>query len=70
MKYIEIIKVNKELNGEMKSKLVNALLVANITINQSKDIIEYYHRDIGINLNAEISSYDNVFQESFEFDRK
>lgn len=69
MKYIEIIKANRELEAEMKSEIINALLVSNITINKSKDIIEYYHRNLGVNLNAEISSYDNIVQESFGFDK-
>lgn len=68
MKYIDIIKVNRRMADAGKGDNINAFLVSNITISKLKEIFECYHREAGVNLNASISSYDRVVQESFSFD--
>ena len=64
LKYSEILKLNNELEKGNQLDLYNILLLSNIEVHQSKEIIEYSLRTEGINANVELGDYDNIVQES------
>ena len=64
MKYIEILKKNKELQENTHSTLYNIAIISNITINQLKDVLEFYLRTVGINPCIKMGDYDNIVQDS------
>ena len=64
LKYSEILKLNNELEKGNQLDVYNILLLSNIEVHQSKEIIEYSLRTEGINANVELGDYDNIVQES------
>lgn len=64
LKYSELLRLNKELEKGNQSDFYNILLLSNIEVHQSKEIIEYSLRTEGINANVELGDYDNIVQES------
>ena len=64
LKYSEILKLNNELEKGNQLDLYNILLLSNIEVHQSKEVIEYSLRTEGINANVELGDYDNIVQES------
>ena len=64
MKYLDIIKRNRELCAALPSEKYNISLLSNVTINQSKDVIELALREHSINAHIEIGDYDAIIQNS------
>ena len=64
LKYSEILKLNKNLEKKDKTSSYNISLLSNITIHQSKEVIEYSIRKEGINANITLGEYDNIIQDS------
>jgi len=67
LKYSEILRLNKEISTNLKSKLSCISILSNITIHQIKEILEYSLRSDGINANVDIGNYDNIVQDSQKF---
>ena len=59
LKYSEILKLNKNLESNLKSIPYNVIVLSNITVHQIKEILEYPMRCEDINANVEIGDYDN-----------
>lgn len=64
MKYLDIIKKNRELGAALLGEKYNISLLSNITMNQSKDVIELALREHSINADIEIGDYDAILQNS------
>ena len=62
LKYSEILKLNRELGGKMKSENYNVTILSNIIVTQNKEILEYSLRTNGINANITFGDYDNIVQ--------
>tara|TARA_Y100001960_G_scaffold167353_1_gene175800 strand:+ start:4296 stop:6038 length:1743 start_codon:yes stop_codon:yes gene_type:complete len=67
LKYSEILKLNKELENNLKSSTYNISVLSNITIHQIKEILEYGLRYEDINANVVIGDYDNIVQDSQKY---
>jgi len=67
LKYSEILRLNKEISTNLKSKLSCISILSNITIHQIKEILEYSLRSDGINANVDIGNYDNIVQDSQKY---
>ncbi len=66
LKYSEVLRLNRDLKDNIKGDVYNILLLSNVVIHQSKDVIEYFLRYSGINVNIELGDYDNVVQDSYK----
>jgi len=64
LKYLEILKANKELQSKFNSRLYKIKILSNISISQIKELLEYSLRVEGINAELTIGDYDNIVQES------
>jgi FkbH-like protein len=64
IRYSELLRRNKELESIIESKKYKIKVLSNITVNQTKEILEYNLRIEGINANIEIGDYDNIVQDS------
>ena len=67
LKYLEILKLNQRIEGDLISNPYNITVLSNITVNQIKEILEYSLRSDGINANVVIGNYDNIAQDSIKF---
>ena len=67
LKYSEILKLNKELVGCLRSDTYNIVVLSNITVNQLKEICEYSLRITNINAGVKIGDYDNIVQDSLKY---
>lgn len=67
LKYSEILKINNELEEKIKSKIYNISILSNITINQTKEILEYSLRKENVNAKVKIGDYDNIVQDSLKY---
>lgn len=70
LKYTEILKLNKELIGKIKSKPYNIGVLSNVTINSFREILEYNCRYNNIEPTIEIGNFDNIVQDSAVFNKK
>lgn len=70
LKYTEILKLNKELIGKIKSKPYNIGVLTNVTINSFREILEYNCRYNNIEPTIEIGNFDNIVQDSAVFNKK
>lgn len=70
LKYTEILKLNKELIGKIKSKPYNIGVLSNVTINSFREILEYNCRSNNIEPTIEIGNFDNIVQDSAVFNKK
>lgn len=66
IKYHHLLQKNVELGSQMELNYRIAAL-SNVTINQSKEIIEYSLRQEGIGAVVEVGEYDNIIQDSERF---
>jgi len=66
IKYHQLLQKNTELGSHMELNYRIAAL-SNLTINQSKEIIEYSLRRAGIGAVVEVGEYDNIVQDSERF---
>ena len=64
LKYSEILKLNKNLESNLKSIPYNVIVLSNITVHQIKEILEYPLRAKGINANVDFGDYNNIVQDS------
>ncbi len=67
LKYSEILKLNKELENNLKSSSYDITVLSNIIVQQGKEILEYPLRSQGINANVEFGDYDNIVQDSQKY---
>ncbi len=67
MKYLEILKKNKEFQKNKNHLKHEIALLSNITLNPFKDILEYYLRIEGISPNINVGDYDNIVQDSLKY---
>ena len=67
MKYLEILKKNKEFQKNKDHLNHEIALLSNITLNPFKDILEYYLRIEGISPNINVGDYDNIVQDSLKY---
>ncbi len=67
MKYIEVIKKNRELGFLLKGPKYKIAIISNITINQLSDILELSLREEGINADVLIGDYNVIVQDSNRF---
>ncbi len=63
MKYSEIIKLNKALEGQVYGPEYNISIISNIMVHQSKDICEWLLRTESINAKVTLGEYDNIVQD-------
>jgi FkbH-like protein len=71
LKFPELIRANNELGVSLQSKdKVRITVLANITVNQLKPVLEFSLRSEGLNASVEIADYDNILQESTSLDNK
>lgn len=70
LKYTEILKLNKAMVGKIDSNPYEIGILSNLTINSFKEILEYSCRHHGIEPNIEIGNFDNIVQDSSNFNRK
>lgn len=66
IKYHQLLKKNAEMGSQMNLNYRIAAL-SNVTINQSKEIIEYSLRREGVAAVVEVGEYDNIIQDSERF---
>jgi len=64
MKYSEIIRLNRELEGVLKETKYKVVILSNIMVHQSKEICEYLLRVESVNASVSIGEYDNIVQDS------
>jgi FkbH-like protein len=67
MKYLEILKKNKELDSNFSGERYQVAVISNITISPIKEILELQLRENGLNAEITIANYDAIVQESHRF---
>ena len=67
MKFSEIIKNNKALNGQLETPSYKIAILSNIMVHQTKDICEYWLRSDLVNADVLVGGYDNIVQDSHKF---
>jgi FkbH-like protein len=67
LKYSEILQQNKALGEEIKGTPYKVTVLANVTTNSLKEILEYIFRINQINPVIEFGNYDNIVQDSATF---
>ena len=67
MKYIDIIKENRQLEKSLSTEKYRIAIISNITVNQVKEILEFNLRNKGIFAEVTIGDYDNIVQDSIRF---
>ncbi len=67
LKYSNILKLNKDLENNLKLSSYGITVFANIIVHQIKEILEYLLRCEDINANVEFGDYDNIVQDSQKF---
>jgi len=64
LKYTEILQLNKELVGTIKSKPYEIAVLSNVTVNSFKEVLEYSCRLNQIEPDVELGNFDNIVQDS------
>ena len=64
LKYSEVLRLNKELENNLTSSSYSITILSNIVVHQIKEILECLLRREGINANVAIGNYDNIVQDS------
>ena len=67
MKYIDIIRRNRELATQLTSSPYRIAVISNITIAQIADVMELSLREEGINAQIVLGDYDSIVQDSVKF---
>ena len=70
MKYIDLLKANNKFESTLTGTKFRILALQNVTITPLKAAIEYQLRLEGVNANVEIGNYDNIIQDSKEYDNQ
>ena len=69
MKYSEIIAANKALTSSLVNGKYSISVLSNVTMQMSKDILEYSLRKEGIPAEVRFGDYDNIIQDSLKFQK-
>ena len=64
LKYTEILQLNKDLVGTIKSKPYEIGVLSNVTVNSFKEVLEYSCRLNQIEPDVELGNFDNIVQDS------
>jgi len=64
LKYTEILKLNKALEGNIQSKPYEIGILSNVTVNSLKEILEYLCRINRLEPKIEFGNFDNIAQDS------
>lgn len=64
LKYTEILKINREMDGKLSGLPYKISILSNVTINTLKEILEYNCRINEIEPIIEIGNFDNIVQDS------
>jgi FkbH-like protein len=67
LKYIDILKKNKQLKDELKENPYSVVIISNIIVHQLKEILEFSLRSEKINAFVEFGDYDNILQDSKKY---
>ncbi len=67
IKYSEILRVNRELKSNNSAEKYEIKILSNIIVNQISSIIEFPLQKKGINAHASVGNFDNIVQDSVEF---
>lgn len=67
LKYSEILRENSALGRSMGDERYKIALLANVTISQIKEILEYTLRREGVPAIVTIGDYDNIVQDSLKY---
>jgi FkbH-like protein len=70
LKYIEILKLNKELVGTIHSTPYEIAVLSNVSLNSFKDVLEYSCRLHQVEPRVTIGNFDNIVQDSALFNQK
>jgi FkbH-like protein len=70
LKYTEILKLNKALEGNIQSKPYEIGILSNVTVNSLKEILEYLCRINTIEPKIEFGNFDNIAQDSASLKNK
>lgn len=70
LKYTEILKLNKALEGNIQSKPYEIGILSNVTVNSLKEILEYLCRINRIEPKIEFGNFDNIAQDSASLKNK
>jgi FkbH-like protein len=70
LKYTEILRLNKELVGTIKSKPYEIGILSNVTVNSFKEVLEYSCRLNQIEPKVDFGNFDNIVQDSAVFNNK
>ena len=70
LKFSEILSANQKLGKSLHGKEYPVGIISNITVNQLKEIFEYFLRIESINATCTMGNYDNIVQDSDEFSQK
>ena len=70
LKYTEILKLNKALEGNIQSKPYEIGILSNVTVNSLKEILEYLCRINRIEPKIEFGNFDNIAQDSTSLKNK
>ncbi len=69
--FSELFRLNEELGELLREKeAISLKILSNVTMNQLKPILEYALRSESLNAVAEMTSYDNILQESMHIQGK
>ena len=66
-KYSEILKSNREFGTDELGTPYSVCVLSNISIFQIKEILEFYLKQENINAKVKIGNYDNILQDSKDF---
>jgi len=67
MKYMDIIKRNRELGVQLTSAPYKIGVISNITVSHIMDILELSLREEGLNAQVVLGDYDSIVQDSVKF---
>ena len=70
LRYTEILKLNKTLEGNIQSKPYEIGILSNVTVNSLKEILEYLCRINRIEPKIEFGNFDNIAQDSASLKNK
>lgn len=67
MKLTEILKRNRELSHSLTGEKYQIAVIANITVSQIKEVLEFTLREAGLNAEVIVGDYDAILQDSVRF---
>jgi FkbH-like protein len=67
LKYLDILKLNKELTFDAAIQPVQIKILSNISVQQSKELLEFVLKSESIPVTVEFGDYDNIIQDSLKY---